>query len=296
MEACQFRGFRNIIPGNRSDLPPSSKIPSRSGGIRWVTHRGLSSAPRLSTTISPMAASSIAISGTSNNDVFGPVPSEFAEVIVLRHGETTWNASGKIQGHLDVELNDIGRQQAAAVADRISKEFNVSAIYSSDLKRAYETAQIISKSCGLPEVKKDARLRERNLGDLQGLAFREAAKLNPKAYQALVSPKPDQEVPGGGESLDQLYDRATSGLEEIAANHKGEQIVVVTHGGTLRALYKRAGRYAPRGSSQGKVLNTSLNIFHLDDSRWVIKRWGDVSHLDRTGFLASGFGGDPHSG
>ncbi|XP_068636969.1 phosphoglycerate mutase-like protein 4 [Aristolochia californica] len=243
-----------------------------------------------------MAASSFASSHFSNSEGFGRVPSDFAEVIVVRHGETMWNACGKIQGHLDIELNDIGRQQAAAVADRLSKEFSVSAIYSSDLKRAYDTAQIIAKSCGLPEVKKDARLRERNLGDLQGLVFREASKLNPKAYQAFVSPKTDQEVPGGGESLDQLYDRATSGLEEIAANHKGEQIVVVTHGGTLRALYERAGHSAPKGSSQGKVLNTSLNIFHLSDCRWVIKRWGDVSHLDRSGFLESGFGGDRHSG
>lgn len=70
-------------------------------------------------------------------------------------------------------------------------------------------------------------------------------------------------------------------------------MVVVTHGGTMRALYKRA---SPNGRP-GKVLNTSVNIFHLSDGdQWMIKNWGDVSHLDKTGFLQSGFGGDKHSG
>ncbi|XP_068641445.1 phosphoglycerate mutase-like protein 4 isoform X2 [Aristolochia californica] len=295
MEACHFRSLRLITQHTNSDLPPSSKSPFRGRQVRWLTSRGLLSGPR-SICISRMAASSFASADSSNSEGFGRVPSDFTEVIVVRHGETTWNACGKIQGHLDIELNDIGRHQAAAVGDRLSKEYSVSAIYSSDLKRAYETAQIIAKSCALPEVKKDARLRERHLGDLQGVVFREASKLKTKAYQAFVSPKTDQEVPGGGESLDQLYDRATSGLEEIAAKHKGEQIVVVTHGGALRALCKRAGRSAPRGSPQGKVLNTSISIFHLSNSHWIIKRWGDVGHLDRTGFLESGFGGDRHSG
>ncbi|XP_077224788.1 phosphoglycerate mutase family protein [Tasmannia lanceolata] len=230
------------------------------------------------------------------NDIgrFDSVPSDFAEIIVVRHGETTWNACGRIQGHLDAELNDVGRQQAAAVADRLSKESKISAVYSSDLKRAFETAQIIAKSCDLLEVTQDSTLRERHLGDLQGLVLREAAKIKTKAYQAFLSPKTDQEIPGGGESLDQLYHRCTSSLERIASKHKGERVVVVTHGGVLRALYKRA---APKGSSQGKVMNASVNIFHLSDSGdWVIKTWGDVSHLGESGFLKNAFGGDRTSG
>ncbi|KAJ0024769.1 hypothetical protein Pint_08849 [Pistacia integerrima] len=77
---------------------------------------------------------------------------DYAEIIVVRHGETAWNADGRIQGHLDVELNHVGRQQAAAVANRISKEMKISAVYSSDLKRAMETAHIIANTCGIPEV------------------------------------------------------------------------------------------------------------------------------------------------
>ncbi|XP_043707912.1 phosphoglycerate mutase-like protein 4 [Telopea speciosissima] len=224
----------------------------------------------------------------------GSVAPDYAEIIVVRHGETSWNADRRIQGHLDVELNDVGRQQAAAVADRLSKESKISAVYSSDLKRALETAQIIASHCGPLEVIEDCELRERHLGDLQGLVLREAAKVKPKAYQAFVSAQTDQEIPGGGESLDQLRQRSASALQRIGRKHKGERVVVVTHGGFIRTLYKRA---VPKGKSAGKILNTSVNIFHLSDGEdWHIKTWGDVSHLSKTEFLETAFGGDKLSG
>ncbi|KAL6337819.1 hypothetical protein AAG906_002284 [Vitis piasezkii] len=223
----------------------------------------------------------------------GPVDPGYAEIIVVRHGETAWNADGRIQGHLDVELNEAGRQQAAAVADRLSKGPRISAVYSSDLKRAFETAQAIATSCGRFEVIKDPDLRERNLGDLQGLVYQELAKINPEAHKAFLSHRTDQEIPGGGESRDQVYQRCTLSLKRIGSKHKGERVVVVTHGGVIRALHKRA---SPNGRA-GKIMNTSVNIFHLcDGDKWVIKAWGDISHLDQTKFLESGFGGDRTSG
>ncbi|KAJ7944402.1 phosphoglycerate mutase-like protein 4 [Quillaja saponaria] len=236
----------------------------------------------------------MAESHSSDDASFSSVQPDYAEIIVVRHGETAWNADGRIQGHLDVELNEAGRQQAAAVADRLSKESKISIIFSSDLQRAYETAQVIAISCGVLEVVKDPDLRERHLGELQGLAYREAAKLNPKAYTAFSSHSAEQEIPGGGESLDQLYQRCTSALERIGRKHQGERVVVVTHGGVIRTLYKRA---CPNGRSGGKILNTSVNIFHLHTGdKWTLKAWGDVSHLNQTGFLQSGFGGDRTSG
>nr|GMD99479.1 phosphoglycerate mutase-like protein 4 isoform X1 [Ipomoea batatas] len=117
------------------------------------------------------------------------------EIIVIRHGETEWNAEGRIQGHLDVELNDIGRQQAHAVADRLSREPKISVVYSSDLKRAFETAETIASSCGVLEVVKDPDLRERHLGDIQGLTVSEASQKSPNAYKAMVSRRTDQEIP-----------------------------------------------------------------------------------------------------
>ncbi|XP_022948025.1 phosphoglycerate mutase-like protein 4 [Cucurbita moschata] len=224
---------------------------------------------------------------------FSYVNPAVAEIVVIRHGETAWNAEARIQGHLDVELNEAGRQQAVAVANRLAKERKISAVYSSDLKRALETAQIIATTCGIPEVIKDPDMRERNLGELQGLVYHEAIMTNPQAAAALKSRRTDQTIPGGGESLDQLYQRCTSSLQKIGNKHRGERVVVVTHGGTIRALFKRSH---PRGIG-GKILNTSVNIFHLSDGEeWKVKSWGDVSHLNQTDYLQSGFGGDKHSG
>ncbi|XP_072977472.1 phosphoglycerate mutase-like protein 4 isoform X1 [Typha angustifolia] len=221
------------------------------------------------------------------------IPSGFTEILVLRHGETSWNASRIIQGHLDPELNETGRRQATAVAAHLSKESKFAAIYSSDLKRAAETAQIIASSCGLPEVVLDQALRERNLGDLQGLTLRDAAKIKPKAYKLFLSSKREQEVPGGGESLDQLSVRCVSSLQRIAAQHKGERVIVVTHGGFLRELYRRA---APNESLNGKIHNTSVNVFLISDGRWIIKKWGEICHLQEIGVLDGAFGGDRISG
>ncbi|KAK1288260.1 hypothetical protein QJS10_CPB19g01514 [Acorus calamus] len=244
----------------------------------------------------PTGQALLRMSNQGNNDVSNGLrpPLPYAEIVVVRHGETTWNASAKIQGHLDVELNEVGRQQAIATADRLSKERHVSAVYTSDLKRASETAEIIAKSCNLPEVIRDPELRERHLGDLQGLPYHDIAKLNPKAYQAFCSHKSDQEIPGGGESLDQLHLRCTSALERIAKKHTGERVVVVNHGGTIREFYKRA---APRGLPMGKVMNASVNVFHISENgdAWIIKTWGDISHLKGSGFLNNAFGGDGKS-
>ncbi|KAK7263106.1 hypothetical protein RJT34_30690 [Clitoria ternatea] len=236
----------------------------------------------------------MALEFSKNNDSHSSFYSDYAEIVVVRHGETAWNATGKIQGHLDVELNETGRQQAAAVGDRLSRDSKISAIYSSDLQRAFETAQIIASKCGKLEVVKDSDLRERHLGDLQGHIYHELAKTNPTAYKAFLSKNEDQEIPGGGESLVQLFDRSTSALVRIGLKHKGERVVVVTHGGFIRALYKWA---CPNGRPAGKVLNTSVNVFHLyDEYKCTLKVWGDVSHLSETGFLQSGFGGDRTSG
>ncbi|CAH1421054.1 unnamed protein product [Lactuca virosa] len=223
------------------------------------------------------------------------VDRSFTEIVVVRHGETEWNAEKRIQGHLDIDLNDVGRQQAVAVAERLSGESKISAIYSSDLKRALETAETIANRCGGLQVIQDQTLRERHLGDLQGLVYSEAPKIKTKAYEALQSRHTNVEIPGGGESLDQLYKRCTSSLQTIASKHRGERVVVVTHGGVIRALHQRA--YTGSGQRAGRILNVSVNVLHLSDpDRWVIKSWGDVSHLNGAGYLDSGFGGDRTSG
>ncbi|XP_010028271.2 phosphoglycerate mutase-like protein 4 isoform X1 [Eucalyptus grandis] len=217
----------------------------------------------------------------------------YPEIIVIRHGETDWNVEGRFQGTLDVELNENGRQQATAVGERLSKEGKISAIYSSELKRAFETANLIATACGGLEVIKDPGLRERNLGDLQGLQPHAAASVCPEAYKALLSQKTDQELPGGGESIAQVYQRCITCLRNISVKHKGQRVVAVTHGGVLQTLHVQA---CPNNQPV-KFLNTSVNIFHLSDGdNWVFKSGVDISHLNQIDYLRTGFGGDRSSG
>ncbi|XP_074308761.1 phosphoglycerate mutase-like protein 4 isoform X2 [Silene latifolia] len=173
------------------------------------------------TCFSPMAAFNPS-DGNVTQKGSGSVDPDCTQIIVVRHGETDWNAIGKMQGQLDVELNEVGRQQAVAVAERLSKEANISAIYSSDLKRALETAEMIAAKCGGLEVITDKDLRERHLGDLQGRLYHELARVTPKAHASFKSSRTDEEIPGGGESRDQLYQRCTSCLKRIGEAHRGE--------------------------------------------------------------------------
>ncbi|CAM6016602.1 unnamed protein product [Sphagnum balticum] len=222
------------------------------------------------------------------------VPSDVAELLVVRHGETTWNAGARLQGHAESDLNDVGKQQAVAVADRLaSSGMNFAAVYSSDLRRAAETAQAIADRCQCSKVVLKEALRERNLGCLQGLTRAEARVQEPKAYKAFVSSDETRDIPGGGESLEQLYIRAQSVMEEIAEKHHGQRVVVVSHGGILRSLHIIATGLPARG----KVLNASINTFRISDTKdWTMCSFGDVQHLQEVGYLSSAFGGDQESG
>ncbi|XP_045786278.1 phosphoglycerate mutase-like protein 4 isoform X1 [Trifolium pratense] len=202
---------------------------------------------------------------------------DFVEIVVVRHGETTWNSLKKCQGQLDIELNELGKQQAAEVADRLSKEPKISAVYSSDLKRALETAQTIASKCGGLEVVKDLDLRERHMGNLQGLVFSELEKTNPIGYNILITENQNQEIPGGGESLDQLFERCKSSLLRIGRKHKGQRVVVVSHGASIQVLYKWA---CPDSKFVKNIYNASVTIFHLySDDKLTLKLRADISHL-----------------
>ncbi|KAG2622872.1 hypothetical protein PVAP13_3KG036276 [Panicum virgatum] len=127
---------------------------------------------------------------------------EFTEVVVVRHGETSGNTSRILQGQLDPELNEIGRQQALVVAHRLSKEAKPAAIYSSDLKRAAETAKIIAKVCGVTNLELNEALREMHMGYLQGLKWDDAVKKYPDVFRAFdiskIAESRNQEIPGRG--------------------------------------------------------------------------------------------------
>jgi len=147
------------------------------------------------------------------------------ELLLVRHGETDWNAEGKLQGHTDRPLNDYGRRQAQALAERIAGE-SIDAVYASDLSRARETAEILAEKFGLTVVV-DPDLREKNWGNWEGLTSDERLHIEFE-----------------GETSQAHRDRTLSAVQRIVDRHPGERIVVVTHGGSLRRLQAAVSGFA----------------------------------------------------
>lgn len=154
-------------------------------------------------------------------------------LLLVRHGETDWNRDRRVQGHTDVPLNDEGRRQARALSATLAGQA-VAAVYSSDLARASETATIIAEPYGL-EVTKVAALREKHFGTWEGLSDVEVLTRYPDAHVTGW---------GDGESTDDMAARVLHAVQEIGAEHPGEAVVVVTHGGPLRALLRSCGAAA----------------------------------------------------
>lgn len=204
------------------------------------------------------------------------------EFIVIRHGETAWNAEGRIQGHLDSPLNEEGLAQALLVGDRVARE-PFSQLYCSDLGRALQTAQPIADRSGR-RVWSDARLRERNLGLFQGLTGAECERSSPEHYARFKQREPDHVIPGG-ESVRQVYERVSGVFVDFAHKHEGERVVVVTHGGVLDALYRFAAGVALEVPRTFPIFNASVNRVACDDGRWSVRLWGDISHLTRDAAL-----------
>ena len=159
----------------------------------------------------------------------------------LRHGETEWNVETRIQGNLNICLNDKGHEQAARLGAALAKRHQhepITAIYSSDLWRAYDTALAISKAIGIPVVT-DEGLRERGFGFFEGMSYAEIEAKHPE-LSARWRARDPHFSPEGGESLTQFRDRILTASQAITARHAGEQIAIVAHGGVLDVLYRAA--------------------------------------------------------
>ena len=202
---------------------------------------------------------------------------EPTRIIAIRHGETTWNVDARIQGHLDVPLNDTGRRQAALLAQALADE-PIAAIYASDLSRAWETAQCLARALDV-DVTSEKGLRERCFGDFEGKTFAEVEMLLPE--QAMRWRKRDPEfAPPGGESLLNLRGRVIEAAERLAAEHPGELIALVGHGGVMDVLYREATRLdlqAPRTWALG---NAAINRLLWSPQGFSLVGWADTQHLD----------------
>jgi len=155
------------------------------------------------------------------------------KIILLRHGQTEWNALQKYQGHTDIALNDFGRQQASRIAAYLRDHEKIEAIYCSDLSRGRETAEIIADQLQL-SVNCDPRWRELCFGKWEGMTFTEVYERYPQEFDDWFHNTRRVQVPGG-ESFDEILERALPALSEITAQHKGT-VLVVSHGGLIKTL------------------------------------------------------------
>lgn len=197
---------------------------------------------------------------------------------LVRHGETAWNAELRLQGHLDVPLNRTGEAQAAATAACLAT-VHFAAIYSSDLQRARQTATAITRNRAAA-VEFHDRLRERNYGAFQGLTYAEAESRFPDAYRRFKQRDPHFTFPGGGESLSEFAGRVEGMLSDLAANHCGEQVLIVTHGGVLDIVHRLAAGKTLDAPRDFTIPNAALNWIEYDGTRWHLVSWADKRHLE----------------
>jgi broad specificity phosphatase PhoE len=176
---------------------------------------------------------------------------EERRIWLVRHGESTWNEKGLVQGQLDPDLTPLGREQAARCARTLAGQAQPVAIYSSDLRRALESAAPIAEAFGL-EVRAEPELRERSLGAAEGSAN---AMLGPEQSGVREEWVTDADAaPIGGESVRQLYHRAVSCACRILSSHRGD-VVLVCHGGVVRVLLAWLDGVAPDEMAWPEVAN-----------------------------------------
>jgi 2,3-bisphosphoglycerate-dependent phosphoglycerate mutase len=195
-----------------------------------------------------------------------------ARLCIVRHGETAWNAEGRVQGQLDIPLSSNGLAQARCVATALP-EGRFSALYSSDLERVLQTARPAAAKLRL-EIRIEPRLRERHYGVFQGLTYSEARTKLPSDYARFKSKDPEFDF-RTGESLRAFFSRATQCIDEIARRHENEEVLIFTHGGVLEMVYRFAtgcGLSTPRDF---ELPNAAFNWVEA----WRILGWADCEHL-----------------
>jgi len=202
------------------------------------------------------------------------------KIILIRHGETAWNAERRLQGHLDIPLNAEGERQARLLAGALAAE-PIDLIVSSDLQRARQTAQAVATLRGMPLLVEPG-LRERCYGGFEGLLYSEIEQRFPAEFAAWQARDVDAILPDGkncGESFRLFYERATAAILGLAQAYPGRNIAMVAHGGVLECAYRMALGLPLETPRDFKVFNASINRFHMEEGRLALDSWGEVGHL-----------------
>jgi probable phosphoglycerate mutase len=201
-------------------------------------------------------------------------------LVLIRHGETAWNAERRLQGHLDIALNPEGERQAAALGAALAAE-KFDQVISSDLLRARLTAAALAAPQGLP-VQLDAALRERCYGGFEGLLYAEIEQRFPLEFAAWQGRDVDAILPPGanrGESFRQFYRRATGAILGWAAAHPGQRLALVAHGGVLECAYRAALGLPLETPRNFTINNASINRFTVTGGVLTLHSWGEIAHL-----------------
>ena len=206
------------------------------------------------------------------------------KLLLIRHGETAWNAEHRIQGQLNIPLSPRGLVQAARLAECLANE-SIDAVYSSAQSRAWLTAAPLAARLGL-EVIAEPRLRERSFGIFEGLTLDEIAARYPEEFKKWRERDPAWR-PEGGESGQQLIDRVMAAVTELGARHAGQTVALVSHGGVLDVIYRAARVLEWHAPREHQMLNAAVNRLtaYAFDSAPIalsIDLWGDVAHLQES--------------
>ena len=203
------------------------------------------------------------------------------QITAVRHGETAWNAVSRLQGQLDIELNARGLWQAQRVGQALA-DSGIGTIYCSDLRRAHATALAIAQHSGIAPtaLHLEQGLRERSFGSFQGLTYTEVGELHPD--EALRWKQRDPLwAPPGGESSTAVYQRVAATLHAIAAQHPGEHIALVSHGGVLDMLYRLATGQSVSAARTWELGNCAINRLLYTPDALTLVGWADTQHLEQ---------------
>ena len=202
-------------------------------------------------------------------------------LILVRHGETDWNAEGRIQGMLDLPLNALGLLQATLVADELAQRIDVGSIVCSDLVRTRETAKPLVDATGF-SITFDARLRERHFGVLQGKTYAEWRE-NDAAGMARYSAGDPDYGPEGGETARAFLDRCVNAVTDLVIASDEKTLILVTHGGVVSSMYRHSQGLEFHSQRTWSVPNASISEwrvkFENDAPSFYCERIGDDAHV-----------------
>jgi 2,3-bisphosphoglycerate-dependent phosphoglycerate mutase len=202
------------------------------------------------------------------------------QIVLIRHGETAWNAERRLQGHLDIALNAEGLRQAEALADALAGE-RFDLVVASDLQRARQTAEAVASRHGLA-VQEDADLRERCYGVFEGLLYADIERRYPRQFAAWQARDIEAVMPDGenaAESFQAFYARTITAIVAWGQAHPKQRVAMVAHGGVLECAYRAALGMALETPRTFAVKNASINRFTLVNGKLVLDSWGEVEHL-----------------